>query len=350
VLGEPAVVEIGDAETELAKADHRVDSTYSTPPQNHNAIELHVATAIWDGDALVVHDATQMITSTAASLARVFGLRAEQVRVLSPFVGGGFGGKGLWSHQILAAAAAKLAGRPVRLVLSREGVYRLIGGRTPTVQRVALGVDAKARLTALIHSGVAAMTSHNNCPEQFTFPARHLYAAKSFRLEQKIANLDMLANTFMRAPGESVGTFALESAIDELAHEMGIDPIELRQRWEPDRDPTSNAAFSSRHLMKAYADGAARFGWERRNSLPGPARARRDGEWLVGMGVATATYPYYRMPGAKARLRIDGDGRITVLTAAQEMGMGTATVQAQHAADRLGVRLEDVSFEYGDSL
>jgi xanthine dehydrogenase YagR molybdenum-binding subunit len=348
VLGEPALVEIGDADKELAAADHRVDRTYSTPPHNHNAIELHAATVVWHRDELVVHDATQAITGTAASLARVFGLKSEQVRVLSPFVGGGFGGKTLWSHQILAAAAAKLAGRPVRLVLSRESVYRLIGGRTPTVQRVALGADAEGRLAALIHSGVTAMTSHNNCPEQFTFPARHLYAAKSFRLEQKIAALDMLANTFMRAPGESVGTFALESAIDELAHEMGIDPIELRQRWEPERDPTTDAAFSSRQLMKAYADGATRFGWERRNPVPGPRQ--RDGEWLVGMGVATATYPYYRMPGAKARLRLDAHGRVTLSTAGHEMGMGTATVQAQHTADRLGVKLDDVSFEYGDSL
>jgi xanthine dehydrogenase YagR molybdenum-binding subunit len=269
------------------------------------------------------------------------------VRVLSPFVGGGFGGKGLWSHQILAAAASKLAGRPVRLVLSREGVYRLIGGRTTTVQRVALGAAGDGRLDALIHTGVAAMTAHNNVPEQFTFPARHMYAAKSFRLEQKVADMDMLANTFMRAPGESIGTFALESAIDELANAMKIDPIELRRRWEPERDPTTGSPHSSRHLLKAYADGAARFGWDRRDAVPG---RQRDGEWLLGMGVATATYPYYRMPGAKARLRLDAEGRLTVSTAGHEMGMGTATVQAKHATDRMGLRLEQVSFEYGDSL
>ncbi|MPZ34940.1 MAG: molybdopterin-dependent oxidoreductase [Rhodospirillales bacterium] len=347
VIGEPAVIESGDAETALAAADHRIDRTYSTPPLNHNAIELHAATVAWLGGQLIVHDATQMIGSTAGSLAKVFGLRPTEVRVLSPFVGGGFGGKGLWSHQFLAAAASKLAGRPVRLVLSREGVYRLVGGRTPTVQRVALGAGRDGRLAVLIHTGVAAMTRRNNCPEQFTFPARHLYAARSVRLEQKVAYMDMLANTWMRAPGESVGTFALESAIDELAHEMKIDPIELRRRWEPGRDPTSHAAFSSRHLVKAYADGAARFGWERRDPVPG---RRRDGEWLLGMGVATATYPYYRMPGVKARLRLDAEGRVTVSTAGHEMGMGTATVQAQHAADRLGVPLEQVSFEYGDSL
>jgi xanthine dehydrogenase YagR molybdenum-binding subunit len=346
VLGEPSVVEIGEPEKALATSDHRVDQTYTTPFQNHNAIELHAATVRWDGEQLVVHDATQMISSTAGSLAKVFGLKPEQVRVLSPFVGGGFGGKGLWSHQILAAAASKLAGRPVRLVLSREGVYRLIGGRTTTVQRVALGAARDGRLDALIHAGVAAMTPHNNCPEQFTFPARHLYAAKSFRLEQRVADMDMLANTFMRAPGESVGTFALESAIDELAHAMKIDPIELRRRWEPERDPTTSAPHSSRHLTKAYTDGAARFGWDKRDAVPG---RRRDGEWLLGMGVATATYPYYRMPGARARLRLDADGKVTVSTAGHEMGMGTATVQAQHAGDRLGVKLEDVSFEYGDS-
>jgi xanthine dehydrogenase YagR molybdenum-binding subunit len=347
VLGEPAVVAIGDAEKALAAAPHRVDATYTTPLLNHNAIELHAVTVDWPGGQLLVHDATQMITSTAGSLARVFGLKPTQVRVLSPFVGGGFGGKGLWSHQILAAAASKLAGRPVRLVLSREGVYRLIGGRTTTVQRVALGAASDGRLDALIHSGVAAMTAHNNCPEQFTFPARHMYAAKSFRLEQKVADMDMLANTFMRAPGESIGTFALESAIDELAHDMGIDPIELRRRWEPERDPTTGSPHSSRHLLKAYKDGAARFGWDRRDAVPG---RKRDGEWLLGMGVATATYPYYRMPGAKARLRLDAEGRLTVSTAGHEMGMGTATVQAQHAADRMGVALDQVSFEYGDSL
>ena len=346
VLGEPAVLAIGDAEKALAAAAHRVDATYTTPPLNHNAIELHAATVEWVNGKLTVHDATQMITSTAGSLAKVFGLKPEAVRVLSPFVGGGFGGKGLWSHQILAAAAAKLAGRPVRLMLSRESVYRLVGGRTPTVQRVALGAAKDGGLDALIHAGTVAMTTHNNCPEQFTFPARHLYAAKSMRLEQKVADLDMLANTWMRAPGESVGTFALESAIDELAHDMAIDPIELRRRWEPERDPTSHSPHSSRHLVKAYADGAARFGWDRRDAAPG---RRRDGEWLVGMGVATGTYPYYRFPGVKARVRLDADGQVTVSTAGHEMGMGTATVQAQHAADRLGVALENVAFEYGDS-
>jgi xanthine dehydrogenase YagR molybdenum-binding subunit len=345
VLGEAAEVKIGDTERALRDAPFKVDCCYSTPRQNHNAIELHAATVWWEDGSLVLHDATQMLNGTATTVAEVFGLKPDKVRVLSPFVGGGFGGKGLWSHQILAAAASKLAGWPVRLALSRESVYRLVGGRTLTEQRVALGADADGKLTALIHHGVVAMTTHNNCPEQFTFPARHLYAAGSFHLEQKIAEMDMLANTFMRAPGESVGSFALESAIDELAQQVGIDPIELRRRNEPAQDPTSGNAFSSRHLMKAYADGAARFGWDKRKA-PG---TRREGEWLIGLGVATATYPYYRFPGVAAQISLAADGHATVATAGHEMGMGTATVQAQHAADRLGLPLEQVTFEYGDS-
>jgi len=165
-------------------------------------------------------------------------------------------------------------------------------------------------------------------------------------IQQKIVELDMVANTSMRAPGESIGTFALESAIDELAVECGLDPIELRRRMEPQKDPTTNTPYSSRHLVEAYQRGAERFGWERRNPSPG---SQRDGVWQIGQGVATAYYPYYRMPGGSARVRITADGRAFVQAAAHEMGMGTATVQVQHAADRLGLPVERVSFEYGDT-
>ena len=346
ILSEPPRVEIGDAEAALKDAAFGVDAEYETPRHNHNAIELHAATVAWQGENLLVHDATQMVNATAWTLAQVFGLKEENVRVMSPFVGGGFGGKGLWDHQILAAAASKLAGRPVRVMLSREGVFRAVGGRTTTRQRVALGAKSDGTLAALIHTGCAAMTTHNNCPEQFTFPARHLYAADNLLVAQKVADMHMVANTFMRAPGESVGTFALESALDELAHRMQIDPVELRRRIEPEKDPTSDRPFSSRHLTKAMQDGAERFGWSERSAVPG---SRRDGEWLIGLGMATATYPYMRMPGGSARITVTGDGRGIVQMASHEMGMGTATVQAQHAAVRLGLPLDRVTFEYGDT-
>jgi xanthine dehydrogenase YagR molybdenum-binding subunit len=347
VLGEPAMIQVGDAEAALSGAAFKVDNIYHTPRHSHAAIEPHAATVWWDGDHLVLHDTTQMLHQTRWTLSGIFKIPEENIRILSPYVGGGFGGKGLWSHQILAIAASKLAGRPVRLALSREGVFRVAGGRTTTEQRVALGAKADGTLASLIHTGTVAMTTHNNCPEQFTFPARHLYAADTFLLEQRVADIDMLANTFMRAPGEAVGTFALESALDELAEAMDLDPIELRRRLEPKDDPTTGHAFSSRHVVEAYQAGADRFGWAKRS--PKPA-SRREGEWLVGMGVATATYPYYRMSGGAARITITRDSQARVAMASHEMGMGTATVQAQIAADRLGLPVENVTFEYGDTL
>ena len=347
VLGEPATVEIGDAEAALAGAANKVDIIYQTPHHNHNAIELHAITLYWNADGdLFVHDASQAVVQAAWTLAEVFGLKEEQVHVSSPYVGGAFGGKTLWQHHVLAAAAARLSGRPVRLVLSREGVYRTIGGRTTTEQRVAIGATAEGHFDALIHTGTAAMTAHNNCPEQFTFPARHLYAAGSFKIVQQVADMDMVPNTFMRAPGESIGTFALECTVDELAEQLAMDPIELRTRNEPARDPTSGKPFSCRNLLEAYRKGAARCGWGKRSSKPGSVR---DGEWLIGSGCASATYPYFRMPGGAARITLTQEGSAIVQFAAQEMGMGTATVQTQIVAERLGLPMECVKVEYGDS-
>jgi xanthine dehydrogenase YagR molybdenum-binding subunit len=346
ILGEPPTVAIGDAETALTASKVRVDNVYRTPRYNHAAIELHALTCAWEGDSLTVHDTTQMVHLTQATIAKVFGLPPQKVRVLSPFVGGGFGNKMIWDHHIFAITAAKISGRPVRMVLSREGVFRLTGGRTLTEQRVALGANPDGTLRALIHTGTAGMTSHNNCPEQFTFPARHLYAAQTILLSQKIVEIDMVANTFMRAPGESIGTFALESAIDELAHELEMDPIELRARIEPKSDPTSGHPFSQRSLLEAYRRGAERFGWAKRSRVP---RSQREGDWLIGQGVATATYPYLRMPGGKARIRLTSDGHAVVQMGSHEMGMGTATVQAQLAAELLALPVDCVKFEYGDS-
>jgi xanthine dehydrogenase YagR molybdenum-binding subunit len=270
----------------------------------------------------------------------------NDVRVTSPYVGGGFGSKTLWQHQVLGAAAAKLAGRPVRIALSREGVYRMIGGRAPTEQRVAIGADADGRFKTIIHTGTVAMSRHNALPEPFILATRGAYAADSFKLDVQVAHLDMLANTFMRAPGEAVGTFGLECAVDELATKLGIDPVELRIRNEPEKHPTDGKPFSSRHILEAWKAGAARFGWTKRSRTPAMVR---DGEWLVGMGCATATYPYYRIPGGAARITLTKDGHVKVEIAAHEMGMGTSTVHSQIIADRLGLGLDQVTFAYGDS-
>ncbi|WP_336971078.1 xanthine dehydrogenase family protein molybdopterin-binding subunit [Sphingobium aromaticiconvertens] len=346
VLIEKNHVSVGNADRELIRAAHHIDNIYRTPGHNHNAIELHTVTAAWEGDSLLVHDTTQMVAPSAIAIAKLFDLKKEQVRVLSPFVGGGFGGKGLWDHQIVAIAVARMTGRPVRLTLSREGVYRIIGGRSPSEQRVAIGADAAGKFTALVHTGYSVMPPYGACPEQYTLGSRALYDAKSFEVVQRHLDLNIVPNTFMRAPGEAIGTFAIESAVDELAHAMGIDPIELRLRNIADRHPISGTPFSQHALKQAYADGAARFGWDRRQALPG---VQREGEWRIGMGCATGSFPYARMPGANVRITLRNDGSATVSCSAQEMGMGTATVQAQHAADRLGLPLEAISFELGDS-
>ncbi|MGW8190493.1 xanthine dehydrogenase family protein molybdopterin-binding subunit [Sphingomonas hankookensis] len=348
-MGQPLRNAIGDAEGALAKAAHRVDQRYRTPRHNHNPIEPHAATLKWDGDRLIIRDASQMVTQQAQTMADVFGLKPDQVRLTSPYVGGGFGCKGLWDHQVIAAAAARLSGRPVRIALSREGMYRTVGGRTLTEQRVAIGASADGRFEALVHTGLSVMTPHNAMPEPFILGTRSAYAVPNLLLQVDVARMNMIANTFMRAPGEAVGTFALESAIDELAVDLGIDPVELRIRNEPDKDPTSGLPFSSRHIVQAWRDGAQRFGWDARPAAPG---ARSEGEWQIGMGCATGTYPYYRMPGAKAHItlrRAGDDIYAKVEVAAAEMGMGTATTTAIVVAERLGLPLDHVEVGYGDS-
>ena len=346
MFGEALEHKVKDAEAALAAAPYQTDQIYETPRHNHNPIEPHAVTVAWREGEVFIHDASQCVSHTAWSLGQAFGLEETQVHVTSPFVGGGFGSKTLWQHHVLAVAAAKLAGRPVRMALSREGVYRVVGGRTVTEQRVALGAQADGRFDAIIHTGAIAMTDHNNMPEPFILGTQCMYAAESFKLSVETAYMDMVANTFMRAPGESVGTFALESAVDELAEKMGMDPIELRLRNEPEQDPTQGIPFSSRHFVEACRAGAERFGWEKRSATPG---ARREGEWLVGMGMAAATYPYQRMPGGAARITLTRQGRATVAIAAHEMGMGTATTTAIVAAERLGLPLDRVTVDYGDS-
>lgn len=347
VLGEPPEIEIGEAEKSFLEAPVKIDAVYRTPYYTHAAIEPHATVAHWEGeDKLTVFDSTQFVEGYRNSLSLVFKMAPENIRVLAPFVGGGFGGKaGFWWNTALAAAAAKVVKRPVKIALSREGVFRIVGGRTIAEQRVALGATREGQLRSLIHTGLTVTPSHAKYAEQCTFPTRHLYGTDALHVAQHIVDLDIAANTWMRAPGESIGTFAVESALDELAVELEMDPIELRRRIEPKRDITKDAEFSNRNLLAAYAMGAKAFGWEARSPRP---RGRKEGKWLVGQGVATAYYPMLRIPG-KARIRLQADGTATVQAAAHEMGMGVATSQLQAAADRLGLPLHCVAFHYGDS-
>ncbi|WP_410670103.1 xanthine dehydrogenase family protein molybdopterin-binding subunit [Amycolatopsis sp. cmx-4-68] len=336
----------GDAEAALAAAPVSLDLRFTTPTHHHNAIEPHATTAAWDGDRLTVHDGTQSIDWVRTHLALRFGVPAANVRVIAPFVGGGFGGKGMvWPGTILAALAARATGRPVRLMLTREGVYRTVGGRTPSTQRVALGAGTDGRLTALVHTSVTRTGRVGGGPEQVTSQSKHLYAAENILVQQNLVELDLISNTSMRAPGESIGTYALEASIDELAYRVGVDPIELRMRNEPAVNPIDGKKFAHRMLREAYAQGAERFGWADRTPEPG---SMRDGRWLVGMGVASAYHPSWQF-AASVTVRLSVDGTVLVRCGFHEMGMGGATAQAQIAADALGVPFEAVRVEYGDS-
>ena len=336
----------GDTVAALAAAAYAVDLEFSTPQHNHNALEPHATTAVWDGDRLTVHEGTQNISAVRSLLAKRFGVPKANVHVLSPFVGGGFGGKARpWAGTLLAVLAARVTGRPVRLALPRAGVYHTVGGRTASTQRVALGADVDGRLTALLHSSVSRTGRVGGMPEPITEVSQHLYAAPNITTRQDVAKLDLLSNTFMRAPGEALGSFAIESAMDELAWTVGMDPVTLRLLNQPERDPVGGQRFTHRMLREAFALGAERFGWKDRDPRAG---SMRDGRWLVGMGVATAWYRTMRSP-ASVTVRLDATGSLLVRCALHEMGMGAPTAQAQIAADQMGVGLDSVRMEYGDS-
>lgn len=346
IQGEPSVVDKGDAKSALPHCAVMIGATYRTPPYNHNPIEPHATVAHWEDDCLTIYDASQYIVGVRNTLAAMFGLKQEKVRVFSPFVGGAFGSKGsMWPHVPLCVIASKVSGRPVQLALSREGVFRIVGGRTATEQQVAIGCDETGKIGALFHSGLSATSTTNEFAEPYTFPARHLYATPALHLEQKLVQLDTVPNTFMRAPGESVGSFALESAMDELAYAANIDPVKFRLLNEPERDPAKDIPFSSRHLKEALQLGAEKFGWQKRSMAP---RSMRHGDTLIGWGMATALYPVYQMP-AQAKVVLRSDGTARGVSATHELGTGTTTAQAINLANRLGLPVEKVRFELGDT-
>lgn len=347
VMGEKPVVRQGDAEAAWAAAPFRVDCTYVTPPYNHNPIEAHNTLAYWEGEQLTVYDSTQYLTGVQKMLAEMFGLPKTQVRVVSAFVGGAFGSKGrAWPHVALTALAAKVVGRPVKVELPRKDLFYMVGGRTPSVQRVALGADATGKLTALIHTGTTASSTKNTFPEHFSFPARHLYACPNLLIEQQLVRLDMVPNTFMRAPGDALGMNTLEAAMDELAYKLKMDPVALRLRNDTEQDPTERVPFSSRHLRECFELGAEKFGWSQRNPVP---RSQQEGEWLIGWGTASAYYPANKRR-SEATITLHADSTAVVRCGTHEMGNGTSTVMTQYAAEQLGLPVANVRFEYGDTL
>jgi xanthine dehydrogenase YagR molybdenum-binding subunit len=343
--------EQGDVDAAMAAAPVTVDRTYTTAMNHNNPIEPHTTTARWDaadGGTLTLWDSTQGVHTVRGTVADVFGLAIERVRVICPFVGGGFGSKGVpHAHVVLATLAARaLPGRAVKLALTRQQMFSLVGYRTPTIQRMRLGADRDGHLSAIALDVVEQTSRIKEFAEQTGVPTRMMYAAPHRRTTHRLAALDVPVPSWMRAPGECPGMFGPEVAMDELAEALGIDPIELRIRNEPEVDPETGHPFSSRNLVTCLRQGAERFGWTRRD--PG-ADGRRDGGWLVGTGVAASVYPANRKPESTARVRFE-DGRYAVEIGAADLGTGTWTILPQIAADALDVPVDLVDVRIGDTL
>ncbi|HEY3203688.1 MAG TPA: xanthine dehydrogenase family protein molybdopterin-binding subunit, partial [Thermoanaerobaculia bacterium] len=325
----------------------KIEQTYKTPVETNNPMEPSATVAEWNGERLTVHNATQWVMGARAILAEAFGIPRENVRVICPFVGGGFGCKGFqWPHEMLAAMAARATGRPVKLVLTRAQMFTSVGHRPPTVQTVALAADKEGRLTAIRHETVQPTSLTTEHVEACGMASsKFLYACPNVSTPHKLLRVNVGAPTPMRAPGECPGTFALESAMDELADALGMDPIELRLRNHADIHPAKGKPWSSKYLKECYAVGAEKFGWKRRSREP---RSMREGDLLVGWGMATATYPGYRF-SSSAKVRISSDGNARVTAATHDLGTGAYTVFTQVAADALGLPVERVTFELGDT-
>ncbi len=346
VQGSSADTTRGDVGAGMAAAAARIDAVYTTPVEHHNPMEPHATIASWDGDQLTLYDSTQYVTGDRNTVAKTLGIAPDKVRVICPFVGGGFGCKGsTWSHVVLAAMAARATGHPVKLVLERPQMFGMVGARPQTEQRLQLGADATGRLGAVRHDVIASTSFQEDWIEPSAIVTRMLYDSTSQHTSHRLVKLHHGTPTFMRAPGEASGSFALECALDELAHAAKLDPVALRLQNYAEKEPEKGLPWSSKSLRQCYQVGAERFGWARRNPLP---RSMRHGDLLMGWGMATATYPANRQ-AASASATILADGSAVVRSGSQDLGTGTYTVMTQIAADALGLPLEKVRFELGDT-
>ncbi|GAA4513641.1 xanthine dehydrogenase family protein molybdopterin-binding subunit [Nonomuraea ferruginea] len=336
----------GDVAAGLARADAVVDASYTTAENTNNPLGLFTTLAAWDGDALTVHDSTQWPVLVRATLARMFGVPEAGVRVLAPYVGGGFGaGLRVWPHVVLAAMAARRTRRPVRLELARPEMFTGIGHRPATAQRVRLGATRDGRLTAIEHESVSTLSIEGDNIEPCASVSTTAYACPNVSTRDQQVRLNIPWTNSMRAPGEAQGNFALESAMDELAYMLGLDPLELRLRNYAEVHPRSGLPWSSKALRECYEVGADRFGWARRGAEPS---SMREGDWLVGYGLAGVSYFWYQAP-CRARVTVRGDGTAYVRSAVTDIGTGTYTVMTQLSAELLGLEPGRVTFGLGDT-
>ena len=339
-------IEHGDVQAAMADAHVSIDATYTTPSQSSAAMEPHASIASWEGDMLTLHGSYQMLKYNRNELADALGIDPANVRLLAPYVGGGFGAKlGLSSEAVAAAIAAKELDRPVRVVMTRPQVFETTMRRSSTHQRLRLAADADGNLTAIGHDATVSNLPGESFSEPVALATHFLYAGKNRAYAHRIARVHRTCAGSMRAPGEAVGMLALENAMDELAHKAGIDPVTLRLRNIPEKHPESDKAFSSRRFADCLTEGAEHFGWSKRSATPGQVR---EGEWLIGMGVASAARGNI-LSESKARVILHADATASVETDMTDIGTGTYTILAQIAAEMLGLPLESVTVRLGDT-
>jgi xanthine dehydrogenase YagR molybdenum-binding subunit len=337
---------VGDFPDAFAAASVQLDVTYTTPLQSHAMMEPHATAAVWEGDKLILYTANQMLSQGRDSVARTLKMLPENVRLVSHYIGGGFGAK-LWvnADAILAAIAARKLNRPVKIALTRQQIFHVTTHRSDTIQRIRLGTDQSGRILAIGHDVFSGNLPSEQSYEGAAMQTRTLYAAANRLTRHRLAPLDIPVASSMRAPGEAVGLLALECAMDELAEKLNLDPLELRVRNEPTEDPEKHIPYSSRHLIPCYREGARRFGWDKRNPKPGQVR---DGRWLVGMGMAAATRGNPLLL-SKANVRLGPAGFATVRMAMTDIGTGTYTILTQIAAEMLGLPPQRIRMELGDT-
>lgn len=345
--GERGDLNFGDVNAGLAEAEVTVDEVYTTPIHHHNPMEPHTTTASWDADRLTLHNSTQYVSGDQQRMSIAFGIPKENVRILAEFVGGGFGSKGHpWSHVFLAALAARHVGRPVKLALERPQMFGPVGARPRTQQHVTLGATRDGKLTGIRHEVHAHTSTLEDYLESSAFPTRVMYSCPNVSTTHRLVPLNLGTPTYTRAPGVATGTFAMEVAMDELAYKMNMDPLQLRLVNYTEVDPHSKNPFTEKHLRECYARASEKFGWSRRDPHPG---AMREGDELIGWGMATETYPGHNLQCA-ALVRLQGDGRVTVESGTQEIGNGSYTLMTQVTADTLALSPELVSARLGDTL
>jgi xanthine dehydrogenase YagR molybdenum-binding subunit len=344
--GEHEDYAVGEADTSFAAAPVQIDARYGTPTQHHNPIELFTTTCAWIGSRLTIWEPSQFVYGLRATVAKQLGIDPDVIRVISKFVGGAFGSKGgATSRTAWIAVAARRLGRPVKLVATRDQSYTVASYRAETRHRIRLGAGPDGRLVSLRHEGWEVTSRPSNYNVSGTETTARMYAVPNIFTRVNIVHADRNTPGFMRAPPDTPYMFALECAMDELATKLGIDPIELRRRNEPLRDPVSGLPFSSRNLMSCFDRGAEHFGWAGRNPLPG---SMQNGEWQVGYGCASAAYGS-NISSAAARVTLRPNGHALVRIAAHDIGTGAYTVVAITVADRLGLRLDQVAVEMGDT-